>query len=75
MHSQNTEKSYRFGYPLIDTCALAYIHLPTEKQNLNAIRDYLGIDTSRAHDAESDVEDCRQVFYHIINRTLKEDGV
>jgi len=58
----------RFGYPLIDTVALAWLFLPTERQNLNACREHLGISTSRAHECENDVEDCRQLFWHIIDK-------
>ena len=60
-------KIYKIGYPAIDTCALAYLFLPTERQNLNALREHFNIDTSRAHDAETDVEDCRTVFYNILD--------
>ena len=63
---RSDNKLYKVGYPLIDTCALAYLFLPTERQNLNALREYLDIDTARAHDAETDVEDCRTVFYNIL---------
>jgi DNA polymerase III subunit epsilon len=64
-------KLFRFGYPVIDTCALAYLYLPTERQNLNAAREYLEISQDRAHDAITDTEDCRQLFYHIIGQTCK----
>ena len=63
-------KNFRIGYPLIDTCALSFIFLPTERQNLNALREYFDIDTSRAHSADTDVEDCRHVFYSIVTNTL-----
>ena len=66
----NSEKKYKFGYPLIDTCALAFLFLDTDRQNLNALREYLGIDTDRAHDSLTDTEDCREVFYNILNKTL-----
>ena len=62
----------RFGYPLIDTVALSWLFLPTDRQNLNACREYLEIDTSRAHDCENDVEDCRNVFWHIIEKVYKD---
>ena len=60
---------YKIGYPAIDTCGLAYLYLPTERQNLNALREYFDIDKDRAHDAVTDVEDCRTVFYKIISDT------
>ena len=59
-------KLFKAGYPAIDTCAMAYLFLPTERQNLNALREYYNIDTSRAHSADTDVEDCRHVFYQIL---------
>ena len=67
----DNKKLFRFGYPVIDTCALAYLYLPTERQNLNAAREYIGINQDRAHDAITDTEDCRQLFYHIIGQTCK----
>ena len=60
-------KLYKIGYPQLDTCGLAYLFLPTERQNLNALREHFGIDTSRAHSADTDVEDCREVFYRIMD--------
>lgn len=60
-------KKIKIGYPQIDTCSLAYLFLPTERQNLNALREYFDIDTTRAHSADTDVEDCRHVFYQILN--------
>ena len=62
-----TDKSFRIGYPQIDTCGLAYLFLPTERQNLNALREHFNIDTERAHSADTDAEDCRTVFYNIID--------
>ena len=61
---------YKIGYPVIDTCALSYLFLPTERQNLNALREYYNIDPDRAHDAITDTEDCRTVFYKILEMTL-----
>ena len=61
---------FKIGYPVIDTCALSYIFLPTERQNLNALREHFNIDTERAHSATTDVEDCRYVFYNIISNTV-----
>ncbi len=65
-------KTYSFGYPKIDTCALSYLFLPTERQNLDTIREHLDISKDGAHTAEKDVEDCRSVFYHIISNTIKQ---
>ncbi len=59
-------KIFSFGYPLIDTCALAYMFLPTQKQNLNSLREHFDIDTERAHSSDTDAEDCRLVFYNIV---------
>ena len=66
----NDKKIFRVGYPVIDTCSLAYLFMPTERQNLDTIREYLEIDKSRAHDAITDTEDCRQLFYKIIENTI-----
>tara|TARA_R110002167_G_scaffold74992_2_gene209748 strand:+ start:868 stop:1443 length:576 start_codon:yes stop_codon:yes gene_type:complete len=63
-------KSYSFGYPKVDTCALAYLFLPTERQNLDTLREYLDISPEGAHAAEKDAKDCRQVFYKIIAETV-----
>ena len=68
----DTARTYSFGYPKIDTCALAYLFLPTERQNLDALREHLIISSDGAHTAEKDVEDCRQVFYHIVSETIKQ---
>ena len=67
-------KKYKMGYPQLDTCALAYLFLPTERQNLNALREYFNIDTSRAHSADTDVEDCRHVFYSILSQLNETKG-
>jgi DNA polymerase III epsilon subunit-like protein len=65
-------KLYKIGYPAIDTCALAFLYLPTERQNLNALRDHFDISKDRAHNAETDVEDCRSVFYNILSVTTSQ---
>lgn len=62
-------KKLRIGYPQIDTCSLAYLFLPTERQNLNALREHFNISTDRAHAADTDVEDCRHVFFKIMEYT------
>ena len=64
---ENNNKLYKIGYPQIDTCALAYLFLPTERQNLDTLREHFGIDTKgRSHSADTDTEDCRHVFYKIL---------
>ena len=63
-------KIYSFGYPKIDTCALSYLFLPTERQNLDTLREHLEISAEGAHTAQKDVEDCRTLFYHIISETI-----
>jgi len=60
---------FRVGYPVIDTIALTYLYLDTDKQNLHEVRKHLGIDTERGHNALTDVEDTRTLFYHIISQT------
>jgi len=69
-----SKKMYKFGYPAIDTCALSFLYLPTQRQNLNALREYFGISIDRAHSAETDVEDCREVFYKILSITTSSDS-
>lgn len=67
------EQTFKVGYPIIDTCALAYLFLPTERQNLNELRQYFNISTDGAHEAVKDTEDCRTVFYNIIGEKLDKD--
>ena len=64
------EKRFKVGYPIIDTCALAYLFLPTERQNLNELREYFDISGDGEHEAVKDTQDCRQVFYSIIGEKL-----
>ena len=66
----NISELDQIGYPAIDTCALAFIFLPTERQNLNALREHFNIDISRAHSSDTDVEDCRSIFYSIVGDQL-----
>lgn len=72
---QNKEKKYKFGYPAIDTCALAYIFLPHERQNLDHLRTALSINTGKSHDALSDAMACREVFYNVISSKIDADIV
>ena len=68
---EKREKKYKFGYPAIDTCALAYVFLSHERQNLDHLRSALLLNTGGpGHDALSDTKACREIFYHIINKTL-----
>jgi len=59
-------KKFNPGYPLIDTCALAYIFLPTDRQNMTALREHFKMSKEGEHTAEKDVMDCREIFYKII---------
>jgi DNA polymerase III epsilon subunit-like protein len=61
---------FKIGYPIIDTCALAYLFIPSERQNLNELRNYFNISTDGAHEAVKDTEDCREIFYKIISEKL-----
>lgn len=58
--------TFQLAYPIIDTCALSYLFLETERQNLNVLREHLNIDSEGAHEATKDTEDCRTIFYHIM---------
>lgn len=59
-------KKFNPGYPLIDTCALAYIFLPSERQNMTALREHFNMSKDGAHTPEKDAMDCREIFYKII---------
>ena len=63
-------KTFQVGYPVIDTCNLAYLFMDSERQNLPALREALDLDPERAHDALTDTEDCRYLFYHIMKTSL-----
>ena len=58
------QRIFRLGYPVIDTVALSYLMIPTERQNLNSLREHLDITKEGAHEAVKDVYDCRSVFWH-----------
>jgi DNA polymerase III epsilon subunit-like protein len=60
------EKVFKIGYPIIDTCSLSFVFLPTQRQNLNALREHFGISQDRAHASLTDAEDCREIFYQIV---------
>ena len=62
-------KKFNPGYPLIDTCALAYIFLPTDRQNMTALREHFEMSKEGEHTAEKDVMDCREIFYKIVGGT------
>ena len=70
-----TKKMFKVGYPAIDTCALAYIYLPTERQNLNALREHFDISTDRAHSADTDVVvAAAQAYVNALNRLVSSEG-
>ena len=69
----NTDNCFKIGYPIIDTCALSYLFLPTDRQNLNVLREYFEISTDGAHEAVKDTEDCREIFYRIVSGKLDSD--
>jgi DNA polymerase III epsilon subunit-like protein len=69
----NTDNCFKIGYPVIDTCALSYLFLPTDRQNLNVLREYFEISTDGAHEAVKDTEDCREIFYRIVSGKLDSD--
>ena len=62
------EKTFKIGYPIIDTCALAYLFSPSDRQNLAALREHLDISSDGAHTALKDTEDCRTIFYEIVSQ-------
>ena len=64
------EKTYRLGYPVIDTVGLAYLLMPTERQNLMALREFLEIEKDGGHEAIKDVYDCRTVFWHCLEKCM-----
>lgn len=64
------KKTYRLGYPVIDTIPLAYLIMPTKRQNLATLREYLEITDDGAHEAVKDVMDCREVFWHCVSKVL-----
>lgn len=66
-----SEKEFSFGYPAIDTCAVAYLFADSERQNMTALRDHYGLSHDGAHGALKDCEDCRVIFYNIIGETVK----
>ena len=66
------EKVFRLGYPVIDTVSLAWLAMPqSERQNLNALRECLEIETEGAHEAVKDVHDCRSVFWHCASKIIE----
>lgn len=64
------DRKYKIGYPIIDTCALAYLFLPTERQNLDTLREHFSISTEGSHEAVKDTQDCREIFYRILENRL-----
>ena len=66
-----SQKIYRLGYPVIDTVALSYLLIPSERQNLMALREHLDICTAGSHEAIKDVYDCRTVFWTCLEKCMK----
>lgn len=64
-------KTFRLGYPVIDTVPLAYLLVPSERQNLMALREHFGIEKDGGHEAVKDVYDCRKVFWHCLEKCLE----
>ena len=60
-------KTFRFGYPVIDTVALAYLMIPTERQSLMTLREHFDIPKEGGHEAVKDCHDTRRVFWHCVN--------
>lgn len=65
------KKTYRLGYPVIDTVTLAYLLVPSERQNLMALREHFGMTKSGGHEAVKDVYDTRQIFWHCLEKCLE----
>ena len=65
------KKTYRLGYPVIDTVTLAYLLVPPERQNLMALREHFGMTKSGGHEAVKDVYDTRQIFWHCLEKCLE----
>jgi len=59
-------KVFRLGYPVIDTVALAWMCLDTDRQNLMALREHLDIPKEGGHEAVKDVQDTRVVFWNCV---------
>jgi len=57
------KRIFRLGYPVIDTVALSYMTIPTQRQNLNTLREHFKITTEGAHEALKDVRDCQTLFW------------
>jgi DNA polymerase III subunit epsilon len=65
-----SKKEFSFGYPAIDTCALAFMYSPSDRQNMTALREHYNLSHEGAHSAMKDCEDCRTIFYEIISNTI-----
>jgi len=68
---EDGKKLFRVGYPVIDTCALAYLFVESERQNLKTLREHFSISSEGAHTALKDTEDCATLFYNIISEIKK----
>jgi DNA polymerase III epsilon subunit-like protein len=71
IENNESDKKFKIGYPIIDTCALAYLFLPTDRQNMDTLREYFNIDGEGSHEAEKDTLDCRQIFYEIVSQSAE----
>ena len=60
-------KTFRFGYPIIDTVSLAYLMIPTERQSLMTLREHFDISKEGGHEAVKDCHDTRTVFWYCVN--------
>ena len=69
MKSEHKDKRYSLGKPFICTQALSFMHLPMQSQSLNEARKYLKIPQDRAHSADTDTEDCRALFYAVVEKS------
>ena len=65
------ERTYRLGYPVIDTVALSYLLIPSERQSLMALREHFDITTYGGHEAIKDVHDTRTIFWKCLEKCLE----
>jgi len=70
-----SDKKYSLGRPFIDTQSLSFLFTDLERVSLNSLREHLDISTNRAHSADTDTEDCRAVFYYIMDRFLGNQSI
>jgi DNA polymerase III alpha subunit (gram-positive type) len=70
-----SDKKYSLGRPFIDTQSLSFLFTDLERVSLNSLREHLDISTNRAHSADTDTEDCRAVFYYIVDKFLGNQSI